>query len=186
MRRWAPPIFGVSAVVAACVYTVTRQSRVDSGIRELETLSATLDQSAGVLEGAVITPEKQDELRRKKETLLARSEEVQKPGLLQAELMQSARDAHLEVREILPVTSGQSNSKDGVLPTYRVSVAGTYRQIAEYMEACTTQRLPARVKQFRVSHAISSDGKLTGMLLGEITVEGYSSRDNGSEGAGKG
>ena len=185
LQRWAPPILGVSAVVASCVYVVTRQSRVDTGIRELEILSATLDQSAGVLEGTVISPGKQKELHRKKAELQARSEDVRKPGLLQAELMQSARNANLEVREILPV-AGQSGSTDEVYPTYRVSVAGTYRQIAEYVEACATQRLPARVRRFKINHVLSADGNLTGTLLGEITVEGFSWRELESEGAGNG
>lgn len=189
IRSWGPPAFGVCAIVASCFYAISRQSRVESGIRELETVGATLGRSAGVLKGAVASPERLKEIRDRKIDLTARKEDARKPGLLQAELMQSARNVNLDVREILPVasTSGTVQSTgEFVYPMYRVSVVGTYRQIAEYIEACSNQRLPARVKSFRVSVATGSDGKPRNALLAEITVEGFLLPDAAGEESSQG
>ncbi|GMU33709.1 MAG: hypothetical protein HS101_17885 [Planctomycetia bacterium] len=173
LRNWSAPLLGLLAIVFAAGFAVTRPYRLEKEINELAMIGATLNQSAQVLERTVTSPEQRSELREKMQDLTLRAEEARKPGLLQAELMQTARNGHLEVREILPVSTGHIDTSRAELPKYRVSVAGSYRQIAEYMEACTRQRIPARVRSFRVSHATNPDGSPSGLLLAEITVEGF-------------
>lgn len=173
IRNWIAPLLGLFAIVIASGFAATRPYRLEEGINELATIGVTLNQSAQVLERTVTSPEQRSELREKMQDLTRRTEEARKPGLLQAELMQSARNGYLEVREILPVSTGQIDPSSAELPKYRVSVAGSYRQIAEYMEACTRQRIPARVRSFRVNHATNPDGSPSGLLLAEITVEGF-------------
>jgi len=173
IRNWSAPVLGLLAIVVAAGFALSRPYRLQKEINELATIGATLNQSAHNLERTVTSPGQRSELREKMQDLARRTEEARKPGLLQAELMQTARNGYLEVREILPVSTGQMDPSRAELPKYRVSVAGNYRQIAEYMEACTRQRIPARVRSFRVSHATNPDGTPSGLLLAEITVEGF-------------
>lgn len=183
-RGWLPALFGVLAVLAASVYVVARQSAVREGITELRQLSDRLSEAAAIAQSTVLTSEKVALADARREELEQRIREAHMPGLIQAGLMDSAREANLNVREIQPAHAAQQRGDNGAaaFPSYRVRVSGTYQQIADFMQICKTQRLPARVTAFHMTNETNQEGEAVlysatregtprQILAAEITVE---------------
>lgn len=191
IKQWVPASIGLAIVVASLIFAVTRQSAVTQDIQQLTQLGENLTQTADIARQGARTPSEARELQSEKDDLQTRLRDATMPGLVQAELMAAARAAQLDVREIQPLTGSTpaGSSTSNAYPGYRVSVRGSYPQIAEYMTACKDLRLPARVRSFRVSPvaAVAPDGQPVvgqkGILTAEITVEAFVPVSESAKGA---
>lgn len=176
LRRWLPAAAGIAAVAGAAALAVDRSRSTERRIAEVVTLADRLNDAASIVCASTAPPDEsrkdlalQDDLRR-------RIREACMPGLVQAELMSTARKAALDVKEIQPVAPAmglRGAENQATNPAYRVQVIGSYRQIADYMELCKRQRLPARVIGFRISRMNGEDGRPLPALTADITVEAY-------------
>lgn len=175
-RDWLPATLSVCAVVVAAGYAVTERSKAADRITDANDLAVVLTQTAAEARSGMLTPEEVSELSRNREDLENRMVETRKPGLVVAELSESARRVGLTVREIQPVrlqARGRRDPEAGktVYLRYCVSVTGSYRQIAQYMQLCTEQRLPARVVQCEIGKKEGTNAEAG--LLASITFETF-------------
>lgn len=176
LRDWLPAMLSVGCLGVTAWYATTKQGRAAEQIRRLAGLGADLSQASTRALGGVISPQAAQELQKQLDDLEQRMAESNKPGLVQAALMASARAAGLEVREVQPVTAAKGPSPKGaglVFPAYRVLVEGSYSQIAEYLESTKRQRLPARAVAFRVAVVTNEKGQVVKQLSAEITMEAF-------------
>jgi len=177
-------VLSVGSILVAAAYTTTRQSRAADQIRELSGLGAHLTKAASQAQAGVLTAAQSAELESRLADLQRRMKDSREPGLVQAELMSSARRAGLEVREVQPMNLPQKGSgQDGrtLYPAYRVSVEGRYTQIAQSLADCRRQQLPARAAAFRLGPVAEDDGgtspasaeapRTAPRLRAEITME---------------
>ncbi|MFQ5412271.1 MAG: hypothetical protein ACE5EC_08225, partial [Phycisphaerae bacterium] len=58
-------------------------------------------------------------------------------------------------------------------PHYRITMRGSYQQIAEYMRKCAWQRIPVRVVGFSLGPADDTSARRAGTLEARITVEAF-------------
>lgn len=181
VREWLPALLGGFCVVVAVLFLLVNQGKARQQIVELRQAGENLIEAAQNIEMAAVTPDESQRLKAAGDELDARITTAMKPGLIQAELMETARRAKLDVREIQPVQAGARPPGDPSrnYPCYRVSVRGTYRQIAEYLELCKAQRVPARVKALQVSRdGPVGDAKPADSLAATITVEVFQFHDD--------
>lgn len=186
-KPWFAPAISVCVVVLAAGYALSKQQRAAANIRELEHLAAQLSGVSGQAQASAMSPQDAKELRAQRQDLERRMEESAKPGMVQAELMASARKAGLDVREVQPIAAGSGANRAAGFrsSSYRVSVQGSYAQIAEYMQLCKAQRVPARPTDFRVSPALQDSGGRAAGLRAEITMEAFQPRPAESATGGK-
>lgn len=180
LRKWLPCTGGVLFVFGAICFAASRLAATRQDISELTALSAQLGEAARVMCASTMAPEKSDELQAQQEDLRQRVREAGMPALVQAELMSTARTAGLDVKEIQPVAApGQGRDKGGEASGsgYRVQVSGSYQQVAEYMLICRRQRLPARVRAFRIIRPLTEDGRPAPLLTADITLESFRPAD---------
>jgi hypothetical protein len=174
IRAWLPAALGILSVVGAGAFATLRQSRAADDIARLDGVGSELSKAAAHVQSAAMSPGAGRVIRARREVLTTRMQDAMKPGLYQAELVKAARDIGLSVREIRP--EGQRHASPGEVrqdyPAYRVSVFGSYRHIAEFMESCKTLRLPARVRTFRVS-APTGQEQRSDQLSADITLEAF-------------
>jgi Tfp pilus assembly protein PilO len=188
LKPWMVPTLSVCFAVLAGAYALSKQQCAGASIRELEQLAAELSGVSGQAQAGSVSPIDAEALRANRQDLERRMEESTKPGMVQAELMASAKKAGLDVREVQPISAHSSEKGAGTFryPIYRVSVQGSYPQIAEYLHLCRAQRVPARPTGFRVGPTSASNdvsGGRAGGLQAEITMEAFQPRP--AESAGK-
>ncbi len=178
---WLPAILSILAVVIAAGYAVTKTASAADEIREARELARTLGSTADQVAKSVITPNQIDQLKARRKDLEHRMMDARKPGLIVPELTDASRTIGLDIREIQPVrvngpTAGREAEPRN--PRYRIMVNGSYMQIAEFMELCEQQRLPARVKEFRLARRSKDDsGNPEKALTADIVVEVFQSDD---------
>jgi hypothetical protein len=177
IRDWVPAAASICAVLLTAAYAVTKESSAADRIRDVGDLASTLTDAAKAAEKSARSSEEIAELKRKRTYLEQRMEDSRKPGCVVAELTEAARKTGLTVREIQPFSNnsravGQPDQhKD--YPQYRIQVRGTYVQIAEYMDRCSSQRIPARVKEFRIGRTAGRELVEGPELTAELVVEGF-------------
>lgn len=180
LRSWLPCTGGVVFVFVAICFAASRLAATKQDISELTALSAQLGEAAQIMCATTMAPEKSEALQDQQADLRQRVREAGMPALVQAELMSTARTAGLDVKEIQPVAApGQARDKGGDASGsgYRVQVSGTYQQVAEYMLICRRQRLPARVRAFRISRPLTEQGRPAPLLTADITLESFQPAD---------
>jgi Tfp pilus assembly protein PilO len=176
-KPWLTAAASVFAVVLALGYLISQQTRASAAVRELEELAFSLNKASDQARNGTLAPPQVKELEEQRQDLEKRMEESSKPGMVQAELMASARKAGLDVREVQPTSPNFSGGPSGTkYPTYRVRVQGAYSQVAEYMQLCKAQRVPARPTGFRVTPVLQEDGRRGLGLCAEITMEVFQLR----------
>lgn len=174
MRAWLPPLVGLCIVLVSAGYAWSLKTTAAQEIDQLQELGATLDSAVQSAQGIMLSPAECRQLEEREKNLRLRIEDVKKPGLVQAELMASARKAQLNVREIQPIAGAKTaGAAVPSCPNYRVSVEGSYRQIAEYLHLCKNQRLPVRVTGLRMGRSADNNGQLSDTLTADITVEAF-------------
>ncbi|MBN2562438.1 MAG: hypothetical protein JXQ75_16050 [Phycisphaerae bacterium] len=184
IKDWLPLTIAVCAVILAACYAVTRKSRAAEGIHEMNDLGATLSDAAEFARKSTLSQADVEKLVSLKEELEHRMADCLEPSLVQAELMKSAAEAGLVLREIRPIRpQGKPAAQEEAVdyPRYRVLVCGTYAQIATYMRLCTEQRLPARVLEFQLRRSTTEGGLdaqpghglQSAGLTADITVEAF-------------
>jgi hypothetical protein len=176
IREWVPAAASICAVLLTAAYAVTKESKAAERIRDVGELASTLTDAANAAEKTARSFEEIAELKRKRTYLEQQMEDSRKPGCVVAELTEAARKTGLAVREIQPFSgsrgSGQPDQhKD--YPHYRIQVRGTYGQIAEYMDRCNSQRIPSRVKEFRIGRTAGSELAEGPELTAELVVEAF-------------
>ena len=175
IREWVPAAASICAVLLTAAYAVTKESSAAERIRDVGQLASTLTDAAQAAEKTARSAEEIAELKQKRTYVEQRMEDSRKPSCVVAELTETARKTGLAVREIQPFSSGgrgtgqQDQRKE--YPQYRIQVRGTYIQIAEYMDRCSGQRLPARVREFRVGRTAGHETADGPELTAELVVE---------------
>ena len=176
IREWLPAVLVVCALTLTTSYAVLKKTSAAQDISELENLGALLSDAAELAENGALSQEETDRLTSQRKKLEDRMADTLEPSLVQAELMKSATKAGLVLREIYPTkqpgTSTARNKSTGY-PRYRVLVAGSYTAISEYMQLCSRQRLPARVREFQVRPSPSEAGERSNTLVADIVVEAF-------------
>lgn len=174
LKAWLPPLAGLCVVFISAGYAWSLKTTAAHELDQLQELGSNLDTAAQDVGAKMLSPEEARKLEEKEADLQRRMEDVKKPGLVQAELMASARKAQLDVREIQPIavtkTAGAATPS---CPNYRVSVMGSYQQIAEYMHLCKTHRLPVRITSLRMGRQMDEKGRPADQLTADITVEAF-------------
>ncbi len=192
IKSWLPAIGAMLTVVAAVVYAISRTTTVSDEIRNMDDLAASLSSKAMDVEAGVRSNEEVERLQSQRVEFESRMSDSEKPGLVVSQLSQAARASGLQVLEIQPMTpslAGKISSADPnalVLPNYRVSLKGDYKQIAAYMTGCATQRIPVRVVGIEMGRMEESDSSPGEDLRADITVEAYQPRrkmDESTQGA---
>jgi Tfp pilus assembly protein PilO len=181
MKEWAPAAVSVCAVLLTAAYAVTKESRAADGIRDASTMASTLSDAARNAERTARSAQQIEELKQRRTDLEQRMADSRKPSCVVAELTETARNVGLVVREIQP--SGNAGRASGQqdqhidYPQYRIRVHGTYVQIAEYMAQCGSQRIPARVREFRIGRVSGQEQVEAGKLAAELIVEVFQPLD---------
>ncbi len=181
VREWLPAIAAVGAVVLATSYTLSRKAHAAQGIRQASELGDSLTAMATIAQDRTLGQADLRQLGDLVEDLQSRMADAREPSLVQAELMQSAGKAGLVLREIRPLPEvNRPGGKDAApdYQRYRVSLTGTYRQIAEYMQLCGRQRLPARAVEFQVRPVEPGEWTDDVALIADITVEAFQPFDH--------
>jgi len=174
VKGWGPPVASVCAVILACGFALSKQNRAAAGIHELSLVGMSLSNAARDAQAGNMSQADTKVLESQRAELRNRMNEASKPGLVQAELIESARKTGLDVREVQPIAASTNGAKNVIVnPSYRVSVQGNYSQIAEYMQICKEQRVPVRPTGFRVNSALDDNGKPSRALRAELTMEAF-------------
>ena len=174
-KDWFPAIGALFAVMVGAAYTVAAAAQVSGNIQEMKHLGAALTDTATGVEIGVLSSEQIEIVQSRRRDLEGRMNDSHKQGLVVSQLSEAARKAGLAILEILPIrSSGAAVRHDDLRtsPIYRVSLRGKYRQIAEYMQNCTGQRIPVRVIGFRITPVQPENGQGRAEILrAKITVE---------------
>lgn len=174
MKAWLPPLAGLCIVLVSAGYAWSLKTSTAQDIDQLRELGATLNSAVQDAQGTILSADECRQLEEREKNLRQRMEDVKEPALVQAELMASARKAQLNVREIQPIASAKTpGMAEPSCPNYRVSVVGSYQQIAEYLHLCGSQRLPTRVTGLRIGRVADNNGRLSDTLTADITVEAF-------------
>lgn len=176
IKDWLPPVASVAAVLLTATYAVTRQSRAAEGIQNASQLAATLTDTATLAAETTRSPQAIQEMADRRTALERRMQDALKPGTVVSALADLAGKASLTVHEIQPkAETGQpSDQTSPVYPAYRILVQGTYAAIAEYMERCKEDSIPARVRELHVFRDRAATGEHPeDGLMAEIVVETF-------------
>jgi len=176
VKTWVPAVAGVTALVLALCLVHSRRAMAAARIDTLGLVACDLSESAERVQALTRRGEDLIDVDQRRKELDRRMADSCMPGLVQAQLMSAARKVGLQVHGIQPITAAirlPGSAGPPAYPNYSVSVSGEYRQIAEYMDACTRQPLPARVKRFAVARQKDEAGGVRKGLEAEITVEAF-------------
>jgi Tfp pilus assembly protein PilO len=177
LREWAPAALSIGAVLLTAAYAVTKESRAADGLRDASVLASSLLDAATTAEQTARSAEQIEELTQQRADLERRMEDARKPSCVVAELTETGRMTGLVLREIQPF--GNAGRPAGpqdqpkAYPQYRIQMHGTYVQIAEYMARCSRQRIPARVRDFRIGRVMGQEPAKGGGLAAELIVEAF-------------
>lgn len=179
IREWFLPGMAVAAMFATSAFALIAYSDAGTTLKHFNRVGVFLSDVATRAVAGTMTPQQVKATEDESFDLEQRMQDSRKPGLFQAQLVDTAGAAKLRVREIRPMPSqgasiGPGPATDALaLPVYRVSVDGGYREIAAFMDDVKRQRLPARVLGFRVLTVVrESDSDVAG-LPAEIDIEAY-------------
>lgn len=179
IREWLVPGTAVAALCVTAVCAVIAYSDAGTSLKQFDRVGVFLSDVAARAVAGTMTPQQVKAMETESRDLEQRLQDLRKPGLFQAQLVDAAGAARLRVREIRPMPSqngpvGPVTATDAAaLPVYRVLVEGSYRQIAAFMDDVKRQRLPARVLGFRIlTVAREANSEATG-LPAEIDIEAY-------------
>ena len=181
---WVTPAASFLGVVAAICFTASRQMRSAEGIEEVRRLGADLSEVASRAVSGILSPQQAKAIESRRDEMEQRYADAGKPAILQAQLVEAATAAGLVVREILPIPGAapiavgpNSPKPEPSYPAYRVSLEGSYQQIATYMENCKHQRLPARVMSLHMEPAKDPESVSKNLLWAEISLEIFQPRE---------
>lgn len=173
VREWWPLVGATAALVIAVGYAVSRGSQAVEGIRRADDLAVSLSFAAEEARDSAVAQEDVQDLADHKRDLRQRLADAGQPSLVQAELVKSAKETGLTLREIQPIRTSAAGRRDSEgLPRYRLLMQGTYSQMAEYLYRCTTQRLPARVVTLEL-RPVRREGDEPADLAADIMVEAF-------------
>lgn len=173
IREWWPLAGALVALTIATGYAVSRSSQAAEGIQKANDLGASLSHAAAEVRDSTLAQDDVQRLSDQKRDLQQRLADTKQPSLIQAELVKSAKEAGLTLREIQPIRGSTAGKKESdSLAQYRLTMQGTYPQMAEYLRCCTTQRLPARVVTLDL-RPVRREGEESARLTADITVEAF-------------
>jgi len=159
-------------LVGATAYTWMHVRQVRANIRQINNLAKSLSSTAAGVEHGVLSPEQAAEVEARRSELIVRMRDSTKQIVPQ--LSEAARKAGLDILGIKPILNQarrKPTQQNNEYPNYRVTVQGSYRRIAEFMQGCSHQRIPARVTAFRIQPSAQQGHGQT--LKGEITIEAF-------------
>lgn len=188
IREWIPAGMAVAAVLITAAYAVTKTLHAQEGIRRAGNLASALSNTATTAESTTLTAEQIAELKTRRDDLEERVREAGRAGCVVAQLTETARAEGLSIQEIQPLHSTGRNGaaqETFAYPRYRIIVQGTYQQVAEYMDRCKSQRIPARVMEYRIARTASREASAGGQLTADIIVEAFQSQAGAAQ-PGKG
>jgi hypothetical protein len=174
VKDWIPAGLAIIAVLITAAYAVVKQTHAAEGIRDAGNLSAVITEASALAQRTVLTAAEIAELEARRSDLEQRRQDAGKPGFIVAELTEAARNGGLLVQGIQPIAEQEKGSQDSPrCPQYRIRVQGAYGPIAEYMDRCKQQRIPVRVREFRLGRAAGSEAAAPGALVADIVVEAF-------------
>lgn len=186
IKEWLPAAVSIAVVVVTSIYAVTKRSDAAEGIEVANQLATALTDVAARAETGSMSGEDLDTLRQQRADLTRRMEEAGKPGVVVQSLTRLARDTGLSIHEIRPTAKrGADQSDEAVYPLYLIRVGGSYRRIADFMEACEGHRVPARVCGFSVRNAATPEQPNATGLMADITVEAFTSAKSAESSGGQ-
>lgn len=166
-------IAGIVAVVGlAMTGLFWVQGDLERSVRELNTKSEQALLTAVELNRRCVKADERQRVSALQADIEARLRDLESPAMVVAGLSETCRRFGVTVMEISPVMA-----EPGAAPTsplsanaakrYRLVLGGTYRQLAELLDGCARQRLPARVREFSISPVAptGSDHRLTAELV---------------------
>lgn len=178
-RQWLLPGASLLALVVTGACALIAFSDTGSTLKQFDRVGEFLTDVAARAVAGTMTPQQVQAMEAQSLDLDQRMQDSRKPGLFQAQLVDAAGAAKLRVREIRPmpshsVTGGAATAADAAaFPVYRVLVEGGYREIAAFMDDVKRQRLPARVRGFRVMTVVRDPNSDVVSLPAEIDIEAY-------------
>ncbi len=173
-RDWLPAAVSIAVVIVTGIYAVTKRSEAAEGIEVANQLATALSEIAERAESGSLSEDDLQALRGKRDDLESRMEDAGKPGVVVQALTRLARDKGLSVLEMRPtVNHGAGGKGKAEFPLYQLRVGGSYRRIADFMEACERHRVPARVCGFSIRNAATPERPDATGLLADITVEAF-------------
>jgi hypothetical protein len=173
MKTWTMPVVAVCLFVFGSNRAWTSRATASQRIDALDQLSASLNRAVEEAQTQRPDPTESAKIESQREELRRRLAESAEPGMVQAELMASARNVGLNVRDLQPVPSNADRKDAATYPCYRVTVRGAYAQLCDYMQVCKKQRVPARPVSFRVTPVPDDKGRPTAELQAEIVLESF-------------
>lgn len=179
LREWLLPGTAVAAMCVTMVCAVIAYSDAGSTLKQFDRVGVFLSDVATRAVAGTMSPQQVKATETESLDLEQRMQDSRKPGLFQAQLVDTAGAAKLRVREIRPMPSQSPSAAPGTaadapaFPVYRVSVDGGYREIAAFMDDVKRQRLPARVLGFRVLTILREPDSDAAGLPAEIDIEAY-------------
>lgn len=179
IREWLVPWTAVAALCVTAVCAVIAYSDAGTSLKQFDRMGVFLTDVAARAVAGTMTPQQVKAMEMESLDLEQRLQDSRKPGLFQAQLVDTAGAATLRVREIRPMPSQNGPGGSGMatdaaaLPVYRVLVEGGYRQIAAFMDDVKRQRLPARVLGFRILAVVREANSDATGLPAEIDIEAY-------------
>ncbi|GJQ26882.1 MAG: hypothetical protein HBSAPP02_19140 [Phycisphaerae bacterium] len=179
IREWMVPGTAVAAMCVSAVCAVIAYSDAGSTLKQFHRVGVFLTDVAARAVAGTMTPQQVKAMETESLDLEQRLQDLRKPGLFQAQLVDAAGAAKLRVREIRPQPSQNEPGRpvtapDAVVaPVYRILVEGSYREIAAFMDDVKRQRLPARVLGFRILAVVREDHSDAIGLPAEIDIEAY-------------
>lgn len=179
IREWLMPGTAVAAMCVTAVCALIAYSDAGTTLKQVDRVGVFLTDVAARAAAGTMTPQQVKAMEKESLDLEQRLQDSRKPGLFQAQLVDTAGAAKLRVREIRPMPSQNAPGGPGmatdavVFPVYRVLVEGGYREIAAFMDDVKRQRLPARVLGFRIMTVMREANSDATGLPAEIDIEAY-------------
>jgi Tfp pilus assembly protein PilO len=172
---WLIPGASVCVVLLSAGYGFSKKGIAAEHIRDLSEVGTRLTEAADLVQLGAVRPDQALQIESQLKDLEQRMGESTKPGMVQGELVASARKAGLDLREVFPIAAMSGSPVKGIVsyPSYRVMVEGSYQQISEFLQACQSQRVPARATSFRIGPAVDEQGKPRAGLKADMVMESF-------------
>ncbi|MCK6457467.1 MAG: hypothetical protein L6Q92_13185 [Phycisphaerae bacterium] len=163
--------FGIVAglVVLGLVTLWWNRVQVASMIAEMNATSAQAMRASSELRERCVPADERARIAALEKDMADRFRDAKNPALVVAGLSETCRRFHTTVHEIVPVPSDRpGNPHAKAARRYRLIVSGTYRQLAELLDGCATQRLPARIIELQIEPAAGDPAR---PLRAQVIVE---------------
>lgn len=174
LKTWGPVVASFSAVIIATGFVFSKASAAREVISTAIAVGSSLSTVATQVTQGVLSPDEADSLKLNRKELEARLEDASRPSLLVSQISECARESGAVVREIKPILATRAKgAEQEAFPRYRVALDCSYRELADFMDACATVRLPSRVIQCQIVRSGDPEIGTASLLKAEITLEAF-------------